>query len=559
MFLKQSTADDVLIGPFLDLTDKATAETGESPVVKLSKNGQALAAKNDATTPAHDADGYYNCELDAIDTDTVGTLVLTVAASAAALPVSHEFQVVEEAIYNALYAADASIQDAVWDEVLTGATHNVPSSAGRRLRALQDFGLYEGGAVWIDTVNGASGTTNFENGTITNPSLTLADALTIAVSLNLKSLRIVPGSTITLAAALQDYVVFGNDYVLVLGGQNVNNSIFAGADAVSGIFLGNPGFDRSHIDSITGSGGDFHDCGFRGTITANAAGDWLIHHCQSDIAGETTPIFDFGTDVGVGSNVTFSNYHNGIEIRNLNNSGTDLFSISGQGQIIYAASSSGTVNQRGDWKVTNTGGVTITADDNTTNLGTIADDVWDEPLSEHNTAGSAGKALRQIKEGVVVEEATVNDAAATTTSFVTTLPSAVDNFYIDVSLVFIGGVLAGQSRPILSYDGPTKTIVLDEALTSAPADGVGFIITSDHVHPVSQIVTGILTTQMTEAYAADGVAPTLAQAIFEILQQAGEFSITDTTITVKKLDGSTAAMTFTLDDANNPTSRTRAT
>jgi hypothetical protein len=35
--------------------------------------------------------------------------------------------------------ADASsIADAIWDEVLTGATHNVPSSAGRRLRQLGD-------------------------------------------------------------------------------------------------------------------------------------------------------------------------------------------------------------------------------------------------------------------------------------------------------------------------------------------------------------------------------------------------------------------------------------
>lgn len=110
--LKQSTAVDVLIGPFVDLTDGATAETGESPSVKLSKNGQTLAAKSDVTTPLHDADGYYNCELDATDTNTVGTLILTVAASANALPVRHEFQVVEEAIYDALFAASAAGFDA---------------------------------------------------------------------------------------------------------------------------------------------------------------------------------------------------------------------------------------------------------------------------------------------------------------------------------------------------------------------------------------------------------------------------------------------------------------
>lgn len=106
--LRQSTAVDVLIGPFLDLTDGATAETGESPSVKLSKNGQALAAKSDVTTPVHDADGYYNCEFDATDTNTVGTLILTVAKSATALPVRHEFMVIEEAAYDAIYASGAA-------------------------------------------------------------------------------------------------------------------------------------------------------------------------------------------------------------------------------------------------------------------------------------------------------------------------------------------------------------------------------------------------------------------------------------------------------------------
>jgi len=105
--LKQSTAVDVLLGPFVDRTDGYTAEEGESPCVLLSKNGQALAAKNDATTPTHDDAGYYNCELDATDTGTVGTLVLVVEASANALPVRHEFQVVEEAVYEALFASSA--------------------------------------------------------------------------------------------------------------------------------------------------------------------------------------------------------------------------------------------------------------------------------------------------------------------------------------------------------------------------------------------------------------------------------------------------------------------
>lgn len=69
----------------------------------------------------------------------------------------------------------------------------------------------------------------------------------------------------------------------------------------------------------------------------------------------------------------------------------------------------------------------------------------------------------------------------------------------------------------------------------------------------------LFTTQMTEAYAADGVAPTLAQCLCLVQQSLHEFAINGTTRTVKKLDGSTTAATFTLDSSTDPTSTTRAT
>lgn len=107
--LRQSTAVDVLIGPFVDSTDGDTEETALTIAqadVRLSKNGQTAAQKSDVTSAAHDADGFYNCELDATDTDTVGAMVLYVHV-AGALAVRHEFQIVEEAVYDALFAASA--------------------------------------------------------------------------------------------------------------------------------------------------------------------------------------------------------------------------------------------------------------------------------------------------------------------------------------------------------------------------------------------------------------------------------------------------------------------
>jgi len=76
---------------------------------------------------------------------------------------------------------------------------------------------------------------------------------------------------------------------------------------------------------------------------------------------------------------------------------------------------------------------------------------------------------------------------------------------------------------------------------------------------ITEIVNAVLTTAMTESYNADGAAPTLAQALFVTMQRLTEFAISGTTITVKKLDGSTSAYELTLDDGTSPTSATRAT
>jgi hypothetical protein len=124
----------------------------------------------------------------------------------------------------------------------------------------------------------------------------------------------------------------------------------------------------------------------------------------------------------------------------------------------------------------------------------LVDLIWDEPLTKatHNVATSSGKRLRQTNAFQQVDS-TVIDASATTTTFATDLDSAVDNFYNDSMLVFTDGALAGQVRSIVDYIGATKTIVLEEPLTSAPVNGVAFTIVSLHIHPVSQIQNGLAT------------------------------------------------------------------
>lgn len=107
--LKQSTASQAIkLGPFVDDTDGKTAETGltiANTDIQVSKAGGTFGNKNSGGG-THDADGWYTATLDATDTATVGTLDVQVVVSGA-LPVFARFQVVEEAIYDGIFAASA--------------------------------------------------------------------------------------------------------------------------------------------------------------------------------------------------------------------------------------------------------------------------------------------------------------------------------------------------------------------------------------------------------------------------------------------------------------------
>jgi hypothetical protein len=134
MILRQSTAVDIGIGPFVDATDGVTAETGltlSQADFRLKKNNGAWAQVNDATSATHEENGWYEKELDATDTNTVGILLIAVA-EAGALPVWQEYQVVEEAVYDALFAAAALgyVANAPVNVAQFGGT-NLTAAAGR--------------------------------------------------------------------------------------------------------------------------------------------------------------------------------------------------------------------------------------------------------------------------------------------------------------------------------------------------------------------------------------------------------------------------------------------
>ena len=127
--LRQATAQTLRIGPFVDDSDGNTVEgslTITQPDLRLSKDGGNFAQLNAAGTLSHDELGWYILALDTTDTDTVGELLLAVHESGA-LQVVHSWTVVEESVYDGLYASGAVLTSATAVSFDTQITDSVPA------------------------------------------------------------------------------------------------------------------------------------------------------------------------------------------------------------------------------------------------------------------------------------------------------------------------------------------------------------------------------------------------------------------------------------------------
>jgi len=130
--------------------------------------------------------------------------------------------------------------------------------------------------------------------------------------------------------------------------------------------------------------------------------------------------------------------------------------------------------------------------------------------------------------------------------------AAVADGAIDAATLATGTITAAKFAAGAIDAAAIATAAIDADAIAANAIGASELN--------SDVITDIWQgTALTESYAADGAAATPAQLLYLILALLSEFSISTTTLTAKKLDGSTTAATFTLDDATNPTSITRAT
>ena len=138
-----------------------------------------------------------------------------------------------------------------------------------------------------------------------------------------------------------------------------------------------------------------------------------------------------------------------------------------------------------------------------------------------------------------------------TASALSTVDSNVDSILTDT----------GTTLPatLSTIDGKVDTVdTVVDSISSTLSSGVTCSSIADGAIGSDAVADIFSTTTIAESYASDGSAGTPAQLLYMVQQALTEFAISSTTVTVKKLDGSTSASTFTLDDASSPTSRTRA-
>jgi hypothetical protein len=113
LVLRQSTSIDIRMGPFVDATDGVTPETGVTlagadQAEVLKANGAATTAMAGTFAAVTGAGGWYDYTVATGDVNTVGEVVFVVQDSSLCLPVLVRAQVVEETVFDALFAASAA-------------------------------------------------------------------------------------------------------------------------------------------------------------------------------------------------------------------------------------------------------------------------------------------------------------------------------------------------------------------------------------------------------------------------------------------------------------------
>lgn len=218
-------------------------------------------------------------------------------------------------------------------------------------------GGYENASVWVDSVNGTPGTLSNVVGTSTRPVDNMSDAKAIAVAQNLKSIVVLPGSSVTLTESWDSYLINCTGASVALGGQSISGAIFIGGD-ISGTGIGanlQTFVNCKFMAPISLTAPKIQNCDLGSNLTIAGAGTFEIF--ARNTSGSLT-VIDVGAAVGtthlelllVGD----------FELQNLGQVPTDTVDYIGEGDLILNANCvGGSIKLVGNVKFTNNGATVV--------------------------------------------------------------------------------------------------------------------------------------------------------------------------------------------------------
>ena len=260
---------------------------------------------------------------------------------------------------------------------------------------------YANGSIWIDTLNGTSGTTAYVNGTADNPVDNISDAITLSGTMNINRFEVAQGSSVTLTASVTNYAFRGLDWNLDFNNQTVTDTTIVGAN-VQGICVGGAGslllISCQFIGATTIPEGAYVDCALSATITLGEEGTFVFNQCFSAIAGTSAPIIDTGALVA-NINLNIRHYSGGIDLRNFGQVGTDTMSLEGHGQLILNANCiGGTIAIRGAFQLTDNSATTTISSEARFCDECVEGAVWDGLMASHDVEDSFGNVMNDLTE-----------------------------------------------------------------------------------------------------------------------------------------------------------------
>lgn len=518
MILRQSTSQIERFGPFLDSTDFITEETALTIAqadMQLSKDGGAFAQKSAAGNATHDTDGWYSTTLSTTDTDTVGELLLQVNVTGS-IPVWVRWYVVEEAVYDSMYAASSAgpLQSTV---------------AGRTLDV---------------TATGASGV---DWGNVENPGTTV-DLSATDIQLVDTATTVTDGAT---AAALATVQADTDDIQTRLPAALVAGRMSSDAVAISG--------STAAADSVEANIGNL-DALVSGanTVTPLAAATDQAEHDATQ--GAITALNDLSAaQVNAEVDTALTDIH-------LDHLLAVDYDPASQPGVATALLNELIESDAGVSRYTANALEQAPTGGSAPTVAQIADGVWDEPRAGHSTASTYGEntgdaAMRgtdganTVTPLAAATDQAEHDATQADIAALNDLSAAQVNAEVDTALTDIG-LDHMVSAAVAGVDITDDSIIAQLASSAATADWDTFDNTTDSLQAIADSGGGGPTAaQIADAVwdedivAAHGTADTAGETVSQLTKRAVTFSaeVVDGSVLGQMADDGTAVFDRTTD------------